>query len=81
MIQTSVSTKYQVVIPREIRKKIKVKPGQKMNVNISGEQIILSPAQTKKKLDWPHDHIKVLKNPWQGEDPLKYLEEERDSWA
>ena len=80
MIQTSVSTKYQVVIPREIRKKIKVKPGQKMNVNISGEQIILSPAQTKKKLDWPHDHIKLLSKDWQGINVEKYLEEERNSW-
>lgn len=80
MIQTSVSTKYQVVIPKAIRKKIKVKPGQKMNVNIAGEQIILSPSKTKKKLNWPHDYIKKLKNPWENEDPIKYLEKERNSW-
>lgn len=80
MMQTLVSTKYQVVIPKEARKKIKVKPGQKLNVNVSGEQIILSPAKYKKKLNWPHDYIKMLKNPWEGEDPAKYLEEERNSW-
>ena len=80
MIQTSVSTKYQIVIPKEVRKKIKVKPGQKMNINVSGQQIILSPAKTKKKLNWPQDYIKTLKNPWEGEDPQKYLEEERNSW-
>lgn len=80
MIQTSVSTKYQVVIPREVRKKIKIKPGQKMNVHVSGEQIVLTPTKLTKKLNWPYDHIKKLKNPWEGEDPLKYLEEERNSW-
>jgi len=80
MEQTSVNIKYQVVIPRAIRKKVKVKPGQKLNINVSGEQIILSPTKGSKKLNWPHDHIKLLKNPWEGEDPLKYLEEERNSW-
>lgn len=80
MNQTIVSTKYQIVIPRQIRKRIKVEPGQKMNINISGDQIILSPAQTKQQLSWPEDHIKKLKNPWTGEDTQKYLDEERDSW-
>lgn len=80
MIQTLVSTKYQVVIPKEARKKLNLKPGQKMDVNVAGGQIILSPSEQLKKLNWPQDHIKLLKNPWQGEDPLKYLEEERKSW-
>lgn len=79
-MQTLVSTKYQVVIPKEVRKKVKVKSGQTMNVHVVGEQIILSPAQAKAKLDWPEDYLKKLKNPWQGQDQLEYLEEERNSW-
>ena len=80
MEQTLVSTKYQVVIPKAIRRKIKVKPGQKMNVDVAGEQIILSPAKDVKKLNWPHDHIKLLENAWKDVDPKKYIEEERNSW-
>ena len=80
MIQTSVSTKYQVVIPKDVRRKMKIKPGQKLRVEISGEQIILSPTPAKKEWDWPKDYINNLTNPWKGEDAEKYLEEERNSW-
>jgi AbrB family looped-hinge helix DNA binding protein len=80
MIQTQVSTKYQVVIPKQIRKKIKIKPGQKMDVKLEGENIILSPSTDTKGWKWPEDYIKNLPNPWEGEDSQKYLEEERNSW-
>lgn len=80
MIQTSINTKYQVVIPKEARKKLKIQPGQKMNVNVAGEQIILSPSTHKKKLNWPYDYIKMLKDPWKNVNPQKYIEEERSSW-
>ena len=80
MEQTLVSTKYQVVIPKAIRRKVKVKPGQKMNIDVAGEQIILSPARTAKKLNWPHDHIKLLAPDWKDVDPKKYIEAERNSW-
>ncbi len=59
-IQTLVNVKYQVVIPKEARKKIKVKPGQRMNVDVAGNQIILSPAKSKKELKWPEDYYKKL---------------------
>lgn len=78
--QTIVSTKYQVVIPRAIRKKIQIKPGQKMNVNMSGNQIILSSSIARTKLEWPKDHLKKLKDPWKNTDRKQYLNEERNSW-
>lgn len=80
MLQTLVSTKYQVVIPKSVRKKVKIHPGQKININLIGDQIILSPTDTKVKLDWPDDHIKKLKNPWRRTSAEKYLEKERNSW-
>ena len=80
MNQTLVSSKYQVVIPKEIRRKIKVKPGQKLDVDVMGEKIVLSPAKQTKKLKWPHDYIKLLKKDWENIDVEKYLEQERASW-
>lgn len=79
-IQTLVNVKYQVVIPKEARKKVNIKPGQKMNVHVVGEQVILSPAKTGSKWNWPDDYLKKLKNPWEGENIEKYLEEEDRSW-
>lgn len=79
-IQTLVNVKYQVVIPKEVRKKIKIKAGQKMNVDVVGEKIILSPVSARENWKYPEDYIKNLKDPWEGEDREKYLEEERNSW-
>ncbi len=79
-IQTLVNVKYQVVIPKEARKKINLKPGQKMNVVVMGEKVVLSKAKRKKEWKWPDDYLKNLKDPWEGEDREKYLEEERNSW-
>jgi AbrB family looped-hinge helix DNA binding protein len=81
MNQTLVSTKYQVVIPKEVRKKIQVKPGQRLNIDTKGNQIILSPAQGKQAWIWPDDYIKNLRGLWKNtKDVEKYLEEERNSW-
>lgn len=80
-MQTLVSTKYQVVIPKEARKKVGIKPGQKLNVNVIGNQINLSPAKNTKELNWPEDYYKKLGGIWKGaEDIDKYLEEEDKSW-
>lgn len=80
-IQTLVNVKYQVVIPKEARKKINLKPGQRMNVNVSGEQIVLSKARIEEKWNWPEDHLKRLKGLWKSDKEIeKYLEEEDKSW-
>lgn len=80
-IQTLVNVKYQVVIPKEARKKIKIKPGQRMNIDVVGERVILSKAHSKKELKWPEDYYKKLGGIWKStEDIDKYLEEEDKSW-
>jgi AbrB family looped-hinge helix DNA binding protein len=50
MPEVTVSPKYQIVIPREIRKAMKIKPGQKLSV-IAGERSInLIPQESIKDL-------------------------------
>lgn len=78
-MQTTVSTKYQVVIPKEIRKKIKIKPGQKMDVEIVENRVTLSPVRSKES--WSIDYYrKKLGGIWKDVDIDKYLEEEDKSW-
>lgn len=79
-MQTLVSTKYQVVIPKEARKRINLKPGQKMIVDVIGEKVILSKTNQKKELKWPEDYYKKLGGIWKGVDIDNYMEEERNSW-
>lgn len=80
-IQTLVNVKYQVVIPKAARKKVGIKPGQRMNVNVAGDQIILSVANSKKQLKWPEDYYKKLGGIWKSSEEIdRYLEEEDKSW-
>lgn len=80
-MQTLVSTKYQVVIPKEARKQVGIKPGQRMNVDVSENRVILSPAKLRKKWNWPEDYYKKLGGIWKStEDIDKYLEEQDKSW-
>lgn len=80
MDMTLVSTKYQVVIPKAVRKKVGLKPGTRMRVNVRGEQIILSPAKTGKEWSWPDDYIKNLRGLLKIKNVSKYMEQERNSW-
>lgn len=41
MERVTISTKYQVVIPKEVRRKLKVKPGQKLTVFVHDGTISL----------------------------------------
>ncbi|HRE40651.1 MAG TPA: AbrB/MazE/SpoVT family DNA-binding domain-containing protein [Ignavibacteria bacterium] len=41
----TVSPKYQVVIPKEIRKKLKLKPGQKLQITEFGDGLFYSPVK------------------------------------
>lgn len=79
-MQTLVSTKYQVVIPKEARKKVGIKPGQKMDVEITNNRIVLSKIKQGGKLNWPEDYYKKLGGLWKHTNIEKYLEEERNSW-
>jgi len=50
MTYTSVSSKYQVVIPKEVREKVAMKPGQKMIIYERGGIIHLIPKMPLKSL-------------------------------
>lgn len=43
METVTVSPKYQVVIPRKIRESLKIKPGQKVQVMLLNNRIVLVP--------------------------------------
>lgn len=49
METVSISTKYQVVIPRAARKQLRVKPGQKMQVIIYDNRVVLIPVRPIKE--------------------------------
>lgn len=50
MTRTSVSPKYQVVIPKEVREKVRMKPGQKLYIYEKNGIIHLIPQVSLKRL-------------------------------
>ena len=50
MLNVRVNPKGQITLPREIRRKLKIKPGDQMAVILDGEQIVFKPF-TKTLLD------------------------------
>lgn len=51
MTYTSVSTKYQIVIPKEVREQLEVRPGQKFAVCEKSGVIYLIPALKFKDME------------------------------
>lgn len=78
MQQVTVGTKYQIVIPKEVRKKIKgLKPGSKVRVSQVDEETVT--IKTVKK-NWLERTRGIAKEAWKGIDTTKYLEELRNEW-
>ena len=49
MTTVTVSPKYQVVIPKEIRKRLKLKPGQKLQIFQIGNKLEVIPIRSIKE--------------------------------
>jgi AbrB family looped-hinge helix DNA binding protein len=56
-IMTKMSTKGQVVIPSEVRKKLGLEPGTPISIEVSGHRLIIEPQTLKAKIQ----HIKAMR--------------------
>lgn len=75
----TVGQKYQVVIPKEVRKKIKnLKPGKKVGVYTpdEGKSITIEPDPQ----GWVDRTYGMMKDAWKGIDTTKYLGKLRSEW-
>lgn len=74
--KVTLSSKNQIVVPKEAREKLNIGPGQEMLVLVKENRIVLIPR--------PQDFVDRMaglhKDVWTGVDTDSYLEEERDSW-
>ena len=77
MEQVTVSPKYQIVIPKKVRRKLNVKPGDKVLVGIENKnKAIISP----KKKSWAQESLGIAKEAWKNINTTKYLEDLRNEW-
>lgn len=77
-MQVTVGSKYQVVIPKEIRQKIKgLRPGSKVVVNSVDDKTI---AIRQVEQNWMEKSRGIAKEAWKGIDTTEYLETLRNEW-
>lgn len=72
MPEAKLSTKNQIVIPREARQALNVKPGDKILVVVRGERVLV--------LQKPKSHHAAIRGLAQGRYPKDHLQKERQSW-
>lgn len=81
MIQTStVSDKYQVVIPALIRRTMGVKRGQQMSWVIPYGSYMPVAMVGPEKVDWAKRLAGLGKGNWSGIDAQKYIDDFRNEW-
>lgn len=72
MSEVTVSSKNQIVVPREARDALGIKPGAKLRVVVRGDTVILFRK--------PRRAAAALAGLARGLYPERYLDEERRSW-
>ena len=74
MLSAKVSTKHQISIPSEARKKLGIEPGDRLAVEVTDEAMILRRRPAK-----PSDRLRGLgREVWKGVDPVEYVRGLRD---
>jgi AbrB family looped-hinge helix DNA binding protein len=72
MPEATLSSKNQIVIPREARERLGLKPGDKLLVVVQGDVLIVRSK--------PESFERALRGIARGVYPPDYLEKERQSW-
>ena len=73
MPQSTLSAKNQIVIPREARKALGLKPGDRLLVVLRGDRVIV--------LQKPKAHHSAIRGLTSRTYPKRYLQKERQSWT
>jgi len=72
MVEATISTKNQIVIPREAREALGVKPGDRILVVVRGDRVIV--------LQQPNSHHAAIRGLARGLYSRGHLQKERQSW-
>ncbi|MBI2314810.1 AbrB/MazE/SpoVT family DNA-binding domain-containing protein [Candidatus Daviesbacteria bacterium] len=71
----TIGSKYQIVIPKQVRQELEIKPGDKLYVDTDQEGVIILVAAPK---NWAERNFGALKKYWQGINMIEEVEKIRD---
>jgi AbrB family looped-hinge helix DNA binding protein len=72
MAEVTLSSKNQIVVPREAREALGIRSGDRILVVVRNSAVILLPK--------PKNHAAAIRGIGQGSYPRRYLQKERESW-
>ena len=72
MAEVKISTKHQIVVPREVREALGLKAGDRLLLVVRGDSAILLPR--------PKNYSRAVIGMGKGSYPSDYLNDERDAW-
>jgi AbrB family looped-hinge helix DNA binding protein len=72
MAEATLSSKNQIVVPKEAREKLKMKPGDKLIVTVYQDRMII--------MEKPKSWSAAIRNLPQTNYPPDYLKKEREDW-
>jgi AbrB family looped-hinge helix DNA binding protein len=77
MLSVKVSAKHQIAVPSEARRQLGIKAGDRLDVQLSGDAIILRRAPNR-----PSDRLRGLSagRGWFEPDPVTFVRRLRDEW-
>lgn len=74
MLSVKVSAKHQIVVPSEVRRKLGIKPGDRLRVEVRRGNVVLRPVASSAA-----DRLYGLGRGLYG-DPVSYIRALRDEW-
>ena len=78
MKQVTIGTKNQIVIPKEVRQRIKgLKPGSKVSIYSIDDSTVAIKVTPQ---DWIKSTYGVMEKAWKDIDPIAELEKMRNEW-
>jgi len=76
VLSVKVSTKHQIVVPSEARRRLGIEAGDRLDVELTDDAVVLRRAP-----DRPSDRLRGLgKELWGGVDPVEYVRDLRRQW-
>jgi AbrB family looped-hinge helix DNA binding protein len=75
MTTAKLGLRYQIVVPKDVREILKLKPGDRLEVKVEDGKVVMIPQQSHaSRLFGKHREL------WQDTDPVAYIRSEKESW-
>jgi AbrB family looped-hinge helix DNA binding protein len=75
MTTAKLGGRYQIVVPKDVREALQLKPGDRLEVKVENGKVVMIPqASHTSRLFGKHRQL------WQNTDAVEYVRNERESW-